>query len=79
VSSDDAETTVNESYAVTIPAAIRERVDVEPGDRVRWIVDGEDRLLAEIVRERYGAAEDIDPVDMGETDAVDVTESYDWS
>ncbi|MFB6227784.1 MAG: AbrB/MazE/SpoVT family DNA-binding domain-containing protein [Halobacteriales archaeon] len=79
MSSDDAETTVNESYAVTIPAAIRERVDVEPGDHLRWIVDDDDRLLAEIVRERYGAAEDLDPIDMGETNAVDATESYDWS
>lgn len=78
MSSDDAETTVNESYAVTIPAEIREQIDIEPGDHVRWTVD-DDRLLAEIVRERYGAAEGIDPIEMGETDAVNVTEGYDWS
>jgi len=75
----DDETTVNRSYAVTIPAEVREELDLEPGDRLRWSVDDEGRLVAEIVRERYGAAESLDPVDIGETDAVDVTESYEWS
>jgi hypothetical protein len=42
-------------------------------------VDDEGRLVAEIVRERYGVTDDIEPIDMGETDAVEVTESYDWS
>ncbi|WP_123535176.1 AbrB/MazE/SpoVT family DNA-binding domain-containing protein [Halosimplex salinum] len=73
------ETTVNRSYAVTIPASVREDLDLEPGDQLRWDVDDDGRLVAEIVRERYGAAEDLEPVDMGETDAVEVTESYDWS
>jgi len=73
------ETTVNRSFAVTIPASIRDDLDLEPGDQLRWDVDDDGRLVAEIVRERYGAAEDLKPVDMGETDAVEVTESYDWS
>lgn len=79
MTTDDNETTVNESYSVTVPARIRERVDLEPGDRLRWAVEDDGRLVAEIVRERYGASESLDPIDMGETDAVDVTDSYEWS
>ncbi|MFB6087822.1 MAG: AbrB/MazE/SpoVT family DNA-binding domain-containing protein [Haloarculaceae archaeon] len=73
------ETTINGSYAVTIPAEVREELDLEPGDRLRWTVDDDDRLVAEIVRERYGKADDLEPVDMGETDAVEVTDGYEWS
>lgn len=76
---EEAETTVNGSFAATIPAAVRDRVDLEPGDRLRWDVDEEGRLVATIVRERYGAAEDLEPIDMGETNAVEITESYEWS
>lgn len=75
----DNETVVNESYAVTIPASVREDLDLEPGDRLRWTVDDAGQLVAEIVRERYGLATDLEPIDMGETDAVEVTEGYDWS
>lgn len=79
MATEDTETTVNGSYAVTIPAAIREDLDLEPGDRLNWSIDEEGRLVAEIVRERYGAFDDLEPIDMGETDAVEVTEGYDWS
>jgi len=75
----DDETIVNRSYAVTIPAEVREELDLEPGDRLRWSVDDAGRLVAEIVRERYGAADDLEPVDIGETDAVEVTDGYEWS
>lgn len=77
MSVDDAETTVNESYAVTIPAAVRSEVDLEPGDRIRWSVDDEGHLTAEVVRERYGVAADLDPIDLGEeTNAVEETEHH---
>lgn len=73
------ESTITENYAATIPAGIREDLDLEPGDRLHWSVDEEGRLVAEIVRERYGKFADLEPIDMGETDAVEVTEGYDWS
>lgn len=80
MATEEDETTVNESYAVTIPATVREDLDLEPGDRLRWDVDADGRLVAEIVRERYGAFDDLDPADIGEeTDAVEATESYEWS
>ena len=72
---EQPETRVDGSFAVTIPAAVRERVDLEPGDRLRWDVDDEGRLVAEIVRGRYGVAEDLEPIVLGEeTDAVELTE-----
>lgn len=79
MATEDRETTVTRSYAVTIPAAVREDLDLEPGDRLRWSVDEDGRLVAEVVRERHGIAAALEPIDMGETDAVDVTEGYDWS
>jgi antitoxin PrlF len=79
MSSEDAETTVNESYSVTVPAEVRDAVDLQPGDRLRWTVSGDGRLVAEVVRERHGRASELDAVDMGETDAVEVTEGYEWS
>lgn len=74
----EPETTVTDSYSVTVPSAIREAVDLEQGDRLRWHVE-DCRLVAEVVRERYGVSDDLEPIDMGETDAVDLGESYDWS
>ena len=72
---EQPETRVDGSFAVTIPAAVRERVDLEPGDRLRWDVDDEGRLVAEIVRGRYGVAEDLEPIVLDEeTDAVELTE-----
>ncbi len=80
MATEEDETTVNESYAVTIPATVREDLDLEPGDRLRWDVDENGRLVAEIVRERHGAFSDLEPIDIGEeTDAVEATESYEWS
>lgn len=74
MSRNDTETTVNSSYSVTVPSDIREEVDLEPGDKLRWTVTDDGRLVAEVVRERYGLAEDLEPIDMGETDAVEETE-----
>lgn len=72
MATEDTETTVNGSYAVTIPPSVRE--EVEPGDRLRWDVDEDGRLVATIVRERHGVASDLEPIDMGETDAVEITD-----
>lgn len=75
MATNDDETTVNRSYAVTVPASVRDDLDLEPGDRLRWSVDDEDRLVAEIVRERYGAFAGLEPIDVGEeTNAVEDTD-----
>lgn len=66
------ETTVNESYSVTVPAPIRREAGIEPGDQLRWQVDEEGTLSVDVVKRRYGAFSELDPVDIGEeTDAAD--------
>ncbi|MFD1585606.1 AbrB/MazE/SpoVT family DNA-binding domain-containing protein [Halorientalis brevis] len=54
------ETKVSERGMVTIPAALRRRLDIEAGDKLRWDTDEEGNLSIEIVRQRYGAFEDDD-------------------
>lgn len=59
------ETTVSDSGMVTIPAALRRRLDIEPGDKLRWDVDEEGTLSVEVVKQRYGAFDDFEAVPMG--------------
>lgn len=54
------ETTVSDRGMVTIPAALRRRLDIEPGDKLRWDTDKDGTLTVEVVRQRYGAFEDDD-------------------
>jgi AbrB family looped-hinge helix DNA binding protein len=49
------ETTVSDRGMVTIPASLRRRLDIEPGDKLRWTVNDGRELSVEIVRQRYGA------------------------
>jgi antitoxin PrlF len=71
------ETTVNDSYAVTIPATIRQQLDLEPGDKIRWTVDDTGELSVEIVNQRYGAFDGFEPVDIGEeTNAVELESEF---
>lgn len=71
----EPETTVNDSYSVTVPAAIREHLDIRPGDKLRWHVE-DGRLVAEVLKQRYGITDDLEPVDVGETDAVEVERGF---
>lgn len=65
------ETTVNESYSVTVPAAIRREAGVDAGDKLRWRVDDDGAISVELVKQHYGAFSRLDPVDIGEpTDAA---------
>jgi len=67
----EGETTVNESYSVTVPAAIRQEADVDAGDKLRWHVDEDGSLSVELVKQQYGAFSELDPVDVGDpTDAA---------
>jgi AbrB family looped-hinge helix DNA binding protein len=71
-----SETTVNDSRSVTIPKEVCDELGVKPGDKVRWHVeDGE--LGVEIVKQRYGAFDDFEPVDIGEeTNAAEDHDIY---
>ena len=79
MATEENESTIDAGYTVRVPNEIRERADLQPGDRRRWTLPDEGSLVATVVREESGTATDLDPVDMGETDAVEVTDGYDWS
>ncbi|MFB6073516.1 MAG: AbrB/MazE/SpoVT family DNA-binding domain-containing protein [Haloarculaceae archaeon] len=59
------ETKVSDRGMVTIPASLRRRLDIEAGDKLRWDTDDAGNLSVEIVRQRYGAFDDFEPVAMG--------------
>lgn len=66
------ETTVNESYSVTVPAAVRRAAGVEAGDKLRWHVDEDGSISVRLVKQQYGAFSKLEPVDVGEpTDAAE--------
>lgn len=69
------ETTVNESYSVTVPAVVRRAAGVEAGDKLRWSVDEDGELSVEVVKQRYGAFSQLEPVDVGES--TDAAEDHD--
>jgi antitoxin PrlF len=69
------ETTVNESYSVTVPSAVRREAGVEAGDKIRWSVDEDGRLSIELVKQQYGAFSQLEPVDVG--DPTDAGEDHD--
>jgi AbrB family looped-hinge helix DNA binding protein len=58
-------TKVNERGMVTIPAELRNRLDIEPGDELRWKVTDTGELSVEVVRQRYGAFDDFEAAPMG--------------
>ena len=60
------ETTVNDSYSITVPATVRHEADIEAGDKLRWTVDEAGTLGVEVVKQRHGAFSELDPVDTGE-------------
>ena len=66
------ETTVNESYSITVPAAVRREASVEAGDKLRWRVDADGDLSVALIKQRYGVFDDVEPVDIDEpTDVAD--------
>ncbi|WP_050048201.1 AbrB/MazE/SpoVT family DNA-binding domain-containing protein [Halanaeroarchaeum sulfurireducens] len=64
------ETTVSDRGMVTIPAELRRHLDIEPGDKLRWATDEDGDLVVEVVHQREGVFDDFEPVDAGETNAV---------
>ena len=70
------ETKVSDRGTVTIPAAFRRRLDIEPGDKLRWTTDEEGDIFVEIAHQREGVFDDFEPVDAGETNAVEVESEF---
>jgi len=70
------ETTVSDRGMVTIPADIRRRLGIDAGDKLRWTVDEDGDLTVAVVHQREGVFDDFEPVDAGETDAVEVEREF---
>lgn len=60
------ETTVDDSYSVTVPPSVREAVGIDAGDTIRWVVDDAGVVGVEVVGEREKGLADLEPVDVGE-------------
>lgn len=68
------ETTVDGGHSVTVPAEIRQRLDIAPGDTLRWTLLDGGQIRVEVT-ERTGSFEVLEPIDVGEaTNAVEDTE-----
>lgn len=59
------ETKVSDGGMVTIPAEIRDRLDIRAGDKLRWTVDEAGNLSVEIQHQRYGAFDDAETAALG--------------
>ena len=70
------ETKVGDQGMVTIPADRRRRLDIEPGDKLRWTTDEEGDLSVEIIHQRESVFDDFKPVDAGETYAAKVENEF---
>lgn len=69
------ETKVSDRGMVTIPADIRRQLDIGAGDKLRWSIQDGD-LSVEIIHQREGVFDDFEPVDAGETNAVEAERSF---
>lgn len=76
MSPETEETTVSARGGVTVPSTVRDRLGIEEGDKLRWRIDDNGELQIEVVHQREGVFDDVDPIDMGDTDAVDVKEEF---
>lgn len=59
------ETTINDRGGTTVPADIRERLDIEPGDKLRWSVSEDETLSVEVVTQERGVFDDFEPMALG--------------
>lgn len=48
-----------------IPTDIRRRLNIEPGDKLRWNTGDDDSLSVEIIQQRYGTFDGFEHVSMG--------------
>lgn len=66
----EADTVVTEGYAASIPASIRRKLGIQPGDRLAWELQG-DRIAVRVKRSRRRAFQNFRPYDFGApTDAT---------
>lgn len=61
---DPHETTVTHGYLASVPAAIRRRLGIEPGDVLEWRLAGS-RLVVRVRKRRSRGFADFKPFDFG--------------
>jgi antitoxin PrlF len=59
-----------------IPADIHRQLDIGPRDKLRWDVDEDGNLTVAVIRQREGVFDDFEPVDVGETNAVEAEREF---
>ena len=59
------ETTINDRGGTTIPAEIRESLDIDGGDKLRWSVTDDGELAVEVVKQETGVFDDFEPMSLG--------------
>ena len=59
------ETKVNDRGGTTIPAEIRDRLDIDSGDKIRWTITEDGDLTVEIVKQKTGVFSDFEPASLG--------------
>jgi bifunctional DNA-binding transcriptional regulator/antitoxin component of YhaV-PrlF toxin-antitoxin module len=60
-----AETAVADQGGTIVPAQVRDRLDIEAGDKLRWEITDEHTLTVEVKRQREGTFSDFEPYDSG--------------
>ena len=70
------ETKVSDRGMITIPADIRRDLNIGPGDKLRWSIDENGNLTVQVIHQREGVFDDFEPVDVGETNAVEVENEF---
>lgn len=70
----DSESKVSGNQA-NIPASIRDELDIDDGDRLRWHVEDDGTLRVSIVQQRRGTFAEFDGYDGAVT--TDVVEDHD--
>ncbi|CCQ33056.1 transcriptional regulator, MazE family [Halorhabdus tiamatea SARL4B] len=54
-----------------IPASIRDELDIDDGDRLRWRVEDDGTLRVSVVQQRHGTFSEFDGYDGEETTDVE--------
>jgi antitoxin component of MazEF toxin-antitoxin module len=70
----DAESKVSGNQA-NIPARIRQELDIDDGDHLRWHVEDDGSLRVEVVQQQSGTFDDFEGYDVDEP--TDVTNEHD--
>jgi bifunctional DNA-binding transcriptional regulator/antitoxin component of YhaV-PrlF toxin-antitoxin module len=59
------ESKLDDDYTLRLPEQVRDRLDVQPGDKIRWTVTEDGDLSIEVIEQEYGAFEDAPVISLG--------------